>query len=115
MVLIVMLVFFVHLFRPMDMDLPVEVLGLTPDQCRSNGRLDRKAALVTEPPLKNRPKETIDGVMPGLPLNVVLQPAMAFDGDHRRGLVFTWLELFTPRSTMRECRHRQGQGATCRP
>ena len=72
MVLIVMLVFFVDLFSPMNMDLSVEVLGLTPDQRRPNGRLDRKAALVAEPPLKDRPKEAINGVMPGMALQVVL-------------------------------------------
>ena len=53
--------------------------------------------------------------MPGMALQVVLQAAMAFDGDHRRGLVFTRLERFTPGPTMRQSRHRQSQGTTRRP
>ena len=53
--------------------------------------------------------------MPGMALQVVLQAAMAFDGDHRRGLVFTRLERFTPGPTMRQSRHRQSKGTTRRP
>ena len=90
MVLIFMFIF-MRLFSPMNMDLAIKVLRFTPNQRRTDGRLNRKAALVAQAPLQDRSEQTVNGVMPGMAFQVVLQATMTLNREDGRGFVLTRL------------------------
>ena len=72
-----------------DMNLAVEMFCLSPHQSRTNGSLDREGAAISEAPLKNATKQTIDGVMPWVIFEIVVETAMALDGENGREVEFT--------------------------
>ena len=82
-----------------DMHFSVKVFSFSPNQRRSNSSLDREGATIAEAPLKNATKQTIDGVMPWVIFEVVVETSMALNGKDGREVEFTGFKGFT-RSTM---------------
>ena len=82
-----------------DVNLAVEVLSLSPNQSGANGSFDCKRAAIAQAPLENATKKTIEGVMPWLIFEIVVETAMALDGENGREVEITSFKGFT-RSTM---------------
>ena len=80
-VIVVMIIVAVIVVMIMDMHFSVKVLSFSPNQRRSDSRLDRERATIAQAPLKNATKQTIDGVMPWVIIEVVVKTTMALDGD----------------------------------
>ena len=78
---IVVMVIAVIVVMIVGVDSAIKVLGFSPHQRRPDRRLDRKGATIAEAPLKNTTKQTIDGVMPWVIIEVVVKSTMALDGD----------------------------------
>ena len=83
-VIIVMIVVAVIVVMIMDMHFSVKVLSFSPNQRRSDSSLDRERATIAQAPLKNATKQTIDGVMPWVIIEVVVKTTMALDADDGR-------------------------------
>ena len=94
LVMIVMIVMMI-----IDVNLAVEVLSLSPNQSGANGSFDCKRAAIAQAPLENATKKTIEGVMPWLIFEIVVETAMALDGENGREVEITSFKGFT-RSTM---------------
>ena len=97
LVMIVMIVMIVMMI--IDVNLAVEVLSLSPNQSGANGSFDCKRAAIAQAPLENATKKTIEGVMPWLIFEIVVETAMALDGENGREVEITSFKGFT-RSTM---------------
>jgi hypothetical protein len=80
-------------------DSAIKVLGFSPHQSRPDCRLDREGATIAKAPLEDTAKHAINGVMPGLFLDVVVETTMALDGEDWGEVEFTGFKSFT-RSTM---------------
>ena len=80
-VIVVMIIVAVIVVMIMDMHFSVKVLSFSPNQRRSDSSLDRERATIAQTPLKNATKQTIDGVMPWVIIEVVVKSTMALDGD----------------------------------
>ena len=91
-VIIVMIIMAVIVVMIMDMHFSVKVLSFSPNQRRSDSSLDRERATIAQTPLKNATKQTIDGVMPWVIIEVVVKTTMALDGDDGSEIEFTGLE-----------------------
>ena len=98
-VIVVMIIVAVIVVMIMDMHFSVKVLSFSPNQRRSDSSLDRERATIAQTPLKNATKQTIDGVMPWVIIEVVVKSTMALDGDNGSEVEFTGFKGFT-RSTM---------------
>ena len=97
-VMIVVIIFMVIVVI-IDVNLAVEVLSLSPNQSGANGSFDCKRAAIAQAPLENATKKTIEGVMPWLIFEIVVETAMALDGENGREVEITSFKGFT-RSTM---------------
>jgi hypothetical protein len=98
----------------MDMHFSVKVLSFSPNQRRSHSSLDRERATIAKAPLKNATKQTIDGVMPWVIFEVVVETTMALDGKDGREVEFTGFKSFSTTTmgavgeSRRTCRKRKG-------
>ena len=95
----IMIVVIIMLVVIIDVNLAVEVLSLSPNQSGANGSFDCKRAAIAQAPLENATKKTIEGVMPWLIFEIVVETAMALDGENGREVEITSFKGFT-RSTM---------------
>ena len=89
---IVMIMILVIIVVIIDMNLAIEMFSFSPNQRRSDSSLDREGGTIAEAPLKNATKQTIDGVMPWVIIEVVIKTTMALDGDDGSEIEFTGLE-----------------------
>jgi hypothetical protein len=101
-----MIVVMASITMSIHMDPPVEMFGLTPHQSRADLGLDGKTAALIQAPLEHRTKQAINGVVPWLPLKVVLQPCMPLQRDDRTHPEIARAELFTAWCTMGPGRYR---------
>ena len=88
MIMIVM-IFFMVIAVIINVNLAVKVFCFSPNQRRSDSSLDREGATIAEAPLKNATKQTIDGVMPWVIFEVVVETSMALNGKDGREVEFT--------------------------
>ena len=96
MILVIVIILIVVII---NMNLAVEVFSLSPNQSGANGSFDCKRAAIAQAPLENATKKTIEGVMPWLIFEIVVETAMALDGENGREVEITSFKGFT-RSTM---------------
>jgi hypothetical protein len=87
----------------------VEMFGLTPHQGRADHRLNGDTAPVGQAPLHHHAKQAIHGVVTGAVVEVVLQPSVAFDGEHRGHLKLAGGQVGTTSGAVGQ--HRTGYGA----
>ena len=99
LMVIVMIMILVIITMIIDVNLAVEVFSLSPNQSGANGSFDCKRAAIAQAPLENATKKTIEGVMPWLIFEIVVETAMALDGENGREVEITSFKGFT-RSTM---------------
>ena len=99
MVAMIVVFFFMVIVVIIDVNLAVKVFCFPPNQSRPNGSFNRKRTAIAKAPLKDAAKQSIDGVVLGIPLKVGVKSTMAFDGDDGREVEFTGFKGFT-RSTM---------------
>ena len=88
MIMIVMF-FFMVIAVIINVNLAIEMFSFSPNQRRSDSSLDREGATIAEAPLKNATKQTIDGVMPWVIFEVVVETSMALNGKDGREVEFT--------------------------
>ena len=97
MIVMVLMVFLVAMLVvlvvvAMTMDLAVEMFGLTPNQSWTDGRLDRETSTIAEAPLERPADQTIQSVMPGIVLEVVIESGMPFHRHDRREIKLAFLQ-----------------------
>ena len=88
MIMIVMF-FFMVIAVIINVNLAIEMFSFSPNQRRSDSSLDREGATIAEAPLKNATKQTIDGVMPWVIFEVVVETSMTLNGKDGREVEFT--------------------------
>ena len=88
MIMIVMF-FFMVIAVIINVNLAIEMFSFSPNQRRSDSSLDREGGTIAEAPLKNATKQTIDGVMPWVIFEVVVETSMALNGKDGREVEFT--------------------------
>ena len=98
-VFVITVIFIMVIVVIIDVNLAVKVFSFTPNQGRPNGSFDCKRAAIAQAPLENATKKTIDGVMPWVIFEIVVETAMALDGENGREVEITSFKGFT-RSTM---------------
>jgi hypothetical protein len=107
-----------------NMNLAVKVLGFSPDKCWSYGRLNGKGASVTQPPLEDATKETINRVVLWITIQIGVKSTVPFDGKDGREVKFASFKRFLPttmgavrlnRSNRRERAQKKSQKQKSRP
>ena len=88
-IVIMIMIFLMVIVVIFDVNLAVKVFCFSPNQRRSDSSLDREGATIAEAPLKNATKQTIDGVMPWVIFEVVVETSMALNGKDGREVEFT--------------------------
>ena len=88
-VIMIVMIFFMVIAVIINVNLAVKVFCFSPNQRRSDSSLDREGATIAEAPLKNATKQTIDGVMPWVIFEVVVETSMALNGQDGREVEFT--------------------------
>ena len=99
LMIMIVVFFFMVIVVIIDVNLAVKVFCFSPNQSRPNGNFDRKRAAIAQAPLENATKKTIEGVMPWLIFEIVVETAMALDGENGHEVEITSFKGFT-RSTM---------------
>ena len=106
------------------MNLAVKVLGFSPDKCWSYGRLNGKGPSVTQPPLEDATKETINRVVLWITIQIGVKSTVPFDGKDGREVKFASFKRFLPtamgtvrlsRSNRRERAQKKSQKQKSRP
>ena len=75
----------------MGMNLAVEVLGLTPDQGRTDSRFDGKDGSVVQAPAEHTTEQTIQGVVLRTVFEVFFKTTVPFNGNDRTEIEFSRL------------------------
>ena len=89
LMIMIAMFFFMVIAVIINVNLAIEMFSFSPNQRRSDSSLDREGATIAEAPLKNATKQTIDGVMPWVIFEVVVETSMALNGKDGREVEFT--------------------------
>ena len=88
-----------------NMNTSIKVFCLAPYERRSNSCFNRQTAAIAKTPFENRAKQTIDGVMFRIALEIGLEATVPFNGNHRNRTKFPrWWRLFSSSPTMCQTR-----------
>jgi hypothetical protein len=85
---------------PTNMNPSVEMFSLTPHQSRPDLRFDGEASALIQAPLQGRTDQTVEGVVPWLTIQIVLQSGMPLNRDDRSNPELARIQFFSARSAM---------------
>ena len=85
----IIVIFIMIIVVIIGVNLAVKVFGFTPNQSRPNGSFNCERTAIAKAPFKDATKHSINGVMPWLFFEVVVETTMALDGEDGGEVEFT--------------------------